>query len=367
MTVNEVSIGEADRGHNTIFSENVHFIAGNTNFCNGNIHSSQRFPPRVIVVGKGGEAMQIIRRDMTMEVVRCPVSNCLEVTNLISVFYSDFSFGYESVGEYHDFWEIVYVDKGHVLTITNDDRFEMRAGQIYVHKPNQYHQHIAVDRKGASVMILAFELNSQDVDFLHCNKRYLSKLLRNDLSRLVGRSALVYKSVQESGRLWYLRPHAQVDRRNEQLFKNALEMFLLELSLWDGKTDEAAEQPLVPSPLEPVQTLYQAVCEFFSVRLYMRVTLDEVCHRFGYSKTALSAYFRKNAGTGPMQLFNRMKIEKARELLDGTQKTVTEISYILGFSSPQYFARVFHRHLGLSPREYLQTINKKKSVLYIPK
>lgn len=312
--------------------------------------------------------MSIIRRDMTMEVVKYPVSSYLEVTNLISVFYSDFSYGYQSPGEFHNFWEIIYVDKGTVQVVTDNDRFELKARQIYIHPPNEYHQHISVNPKGASVMILAFETSGQKPDVAHCNKLCLPESLRKELSKLVEYSAHVFESIQETGNLWQLRSHLRVDKRREQLFKNTLEVFLLRLSLWDGKSDEGGEQVFAqPMPAPVAQTLFEAVCHHLEEQVFTSIRLDELCKRFGCSKTALSDCFHKNAGMGPIHYFNKIKIEKAKELLDNTQTSITKVSYILGFSSPQYFARVFKKHLGLNPMQYVQSINQKKMAVFIPK
>lgn len=311
--------------------------------------------------------MSIIRRDMTMETARCPVGSYLEVTNMISVFYCDFSYGYSSVGEFHDFWEFVYVDKGTVLTITDEDRFEVTAGQICLHKPNEFHQHLSITAKGASVMILAFEAKGGPMDFSHCNRRHLSPRLREELAQLVERSSPVFESIIESGNLWQLRSHKVVDKRREQLFKNSLELFLLNLLLWDGKTSEGHSQPLAPSQPLRAQSLFEVVCAHMAENLYSNVSLEDLCARFGCGKTLLSQCFHDKTGMGPIHYFSKLKIDKAKELLDNTQNRITEVAYILGFSSPQYFARVFKRHLGIYPKEYVKSINKKKNVFFIPK
>ncbi len=51
-------------------------------------------------------------------------------------------------------------------------------------------------------------------------------------------------------------------------------------------------------------------------------------------------------------LTNAIRIQRAKELLRGTQASITEISTTLGYSAPAHFARAFHRELGLNPSQY---------------
>lgn len=45
-------------------------------------------------------------------------------------------------------------------------------------------------------------------------------------------------------------------------------------------------------------------------------------------------------------------MEEAKALLTGTDKTVGEIAYALGYQYPQYFNRAFRKVAGCTPKEY---------------
>ena len=62
--------------------------------------------------------------------------------------------------------------------------------------------------------------------------------------------------------------------------------------------------------------------------------------------------FKEATGLSPIQYLIRFRIGKARELLDTTDGTVTEIAYRTGFSDGNYFARQFRKATGFTPREY---------------
>lgn len=57
----------------------------------------------------------------------------------------------------------------------------------------------------------------------------------------------------------------------------------------------------------------------------------------------------------PIGYVREKRIITAAELLDSTEKTVTEIAFQCGFSSPGYFSRQFREIMGCSPAEYRQS------------
>lgn len=47
-----------------------------------------------------------------------------------------------------------------------------------------------------------------------------------------------------------------------------------------------------------------------------------------------------------------MRVKKAVQLLDSGEYSISEIAYMSGFSSPQYFSRVFKEVMNCTPSEY---------------
>jgi AraC-like DNA-binding protein len=57
-------------------------------------------------------------------------------------------------------------------------------------------------------------------------------------------------------------------------------------------------------------------------------------------------------GDTATEFIRKIKLEKAKELLNTTDLTVSEISYKVGFSSPSYFTKCFKLHFGNIPKEF---------------
>ena len=64
---------------------------------------------------------------------------------------------------------------------------------------------------------------------------------------------------------------------------------------------------------------------------------------------------KKETGRSPQEYIQSKIIDLAKEDLLGTDKTISEISYDLGFAYSQHFNRYFKRNVGKSPSEFRKT------------
>lgn len=81
-------------------------------------------------------------------------------------------------------------------------------------------------------------------------------------------------------------------------------------------------------------------------------TLEQLAQYVKLSKFHFSRKFKERIGYSPLEYFNRLKIQKACELLSTTNLQVKEISAFLDFNNPLYFSEAFKRFIGISPAKY---------------
>ena len=96
------------------------------------------------------------------------------------------------------------------------------------------------------------------------------------------------------------------------------------------------------------------VKEYIRQNLDKRLGLNQVADVFGFSPKYISQLFAKHAGYSFIEYINAEKIALAKELLLVNNAKVYEISEQLGFESSFYFSKVFKKHTGLSPRDYMK-------------
>ena len=86
--------------------------------------------------------------------------------------------------------------------------------------------------------------------------------------------------------------------------------------------------------------------------LHTRLSLRELAALVGLSKTRLVSGFKASFGTTPWQYILRARIGAARNWLDHSNASISEIASATGFSSPSHLTVLFTRHVGTSPRQY---------------
>jgi len=89
-----------------------------------------------------------------------------------------------------------------------------------------------------------------------------------------------------------------------------------------------------------------------SERLGEDLELDEVARDAGLSRPHFYKLFRKQTGLTPNLFINTLRMERAIDSLTGTERSVTDIGFDLGFSSQASFTRFFTSNVGIAPSDY---------------
>jgi signal transduction histidine kinase/DNA-binding response OmpR family regulator/ABC-type sugar transport system substrate-binding protein len=82
------------------------------------------------------------------------------------------------------------------------------------------------------------------------------------------------------------------------------------------------------------------------------ISRGDVASYVGLSESHLTRCFRQEMGVTPIVYLNRYRVRQAKALLKAGDKSITEVAMEVGFSDSHYFARVFRREAGVSPRAY---------------
>lgn len=102
------------------------------------------------------------------------------------------------------------------------------------------------------------------------------------------------------------------------------------------------------------------VIEYFNENYAENLNLATISEMFYISKGSLIYNFNKYMKCSPIEYLLSIKLLKAKELLEKTNKSIGEISELCGFSSANYFGLVFKQKENMSPLAYRKhQLNKK--------
>jgi AraC-like DNA-binding protein len=82
------------------------------------------------------------------------------------------------------------------------------------------------------------------------------------------------------------------------------------------------------------------------------LTRDDVARAVHLSPSHFSHLLRRESGSTFTEILNRMRVDRAAELLVHTEKPLSLIALETGFSEQSYFTKVFKRHRGATPLSY---------------
>lgn len=90
------------------------------------------------------------------------------------------------------------------------------------------------------------------------------------------------------------------------------------------------------------------------------IQMTHLAEMFYCSVSYMGKVFRRNTGMNFKEYVTRKRVNKAKELLRCSYKSIEDIQAEIGYSDAKYFRKVFKELTGVSPRKYRQCKYKEK-------
>ena len=125
---------------------------------------------------------------------------------------------------------------------------------------------------------------------------------------------------------------------------------LIHEQLIESEYYSAAEQALAAlNPSEELKPIADKLKAFLQKMEHQTATVELAADYFGFNRDYFGRYFKNKFGMTFGDFYKSFQIDYARRLLETGQFKVLEVSRLLGFSTPDYFTRVFKKHTGNTP------------------
>ena len=290
---------------------------------------------------------------MKINYVHHKLVDTLTVKKIVTLHYFELGKGFRHRGESHDFWEMVYCDKGNMVAITEGTPIELHAGECLFHQPNEFHIHASAENDAPNIFGITFVCTDSGMDFFRNFKTTVPVKLRELISNIL-----------EEGKATFL-PHNNPDDNmlqkrgdailgGEQMIRIYLEQFLILLM----RSKNSQSNPQVFATRE---SLENSIASHMQKQIMQSgyqdtVGIEELSQAMGYSKTYLSRIFKTACHCTVSEYTARLKIEEAKRLIREEQQNFSQIAEYLHFPNPYYLSRVFKKVTGMSPSEYRNSI-----------
>lgn len=271
------------------------------------------------------------------------------------MYYFDFTANYTSGRESHPFWEFVYVDNGRVIATADDSTYIINKGEIIFHKPDEFHSVKCDGETPANIFIMTFVANNKSMNTF---KNKIAKVPYN----LQGILAAIVDEMQNSyGKApGVIKQHLSEPFGAEQMIKSYLEQFLILMKRnIDNEGSESSYTKLMQHNNTSSNHLVADILNMLESNIYNNISIDDICTSTNYGKSQICETFKNVTGKTIIQYFTELKINEAKILMREERLNNTQISDRLGYTSPQYFTRVFKQVTSMTPGEYKKSIKFK--------
>lgn len=253
----------------------------------------------------------------------------------------------------HEFSEIVLVTGGKGIHTTGDDSYELAPGDAFVIGGSRPHDYENMDQ--LSLINVLFEPENLPLGLadMHSIPGYHALFTLEPAWRtrhnFDSRLRLSPVDLFEAGRL--------VDQLERELSERGHGFGVMATTTFLQLA--AFLSRCYGNNRHPQSKLLMRIAEAIShiERNYSEpIALDDLVEISGMSRRNFIRSFESSMGCPPIAYLIRLRINKARELLEQPDASITNIAMSVGFSDSNYFSRQFRNLLGITPTQYRNRI-----------
>lgn len=300
---------------------------------------------------------------LDMDFVRKNHLLILEMPETVPTVYEDhWNFGYEqhisavkhnryspAINHNHAFFEVIYVYDGKCNQNISSQEISMRTGDVCIIPPGIEHS-ISVfdDSIIINVLIKKSMLEYLFFNFLKDNN-ILSMFFINSIYSKNVNDYIIFHSGDDfhirSAFLYLLLENINKEAYWQQLMTNTtMNMFGLLLRNYKNSVE-------LPRITKRIDAQRFALVRFIQEN-YKDITLEKIATKFNYTPEYTSKLIKTSTGMTFMQILQKVRIEKAENLLTNSNMAIQNIGYQIGYENPEHFIRTFKKVNKMTPSEY---------------
>lgn len=243
-------------------------------------------------------------------------------------------------------YQLLYIASGRTLFMkdgANDGSsyFEVAAGNMILYRPHEYQQYIY------------YLEDKPEVYWVHFTGNEVERLLAETCFSLNGtfdENRILYTGISSGYQQLFLSMIREVQLPRPCCEELSALYFKELLCLIRRQRTEGANKPQIQKDMEHA-------AHFFHENFTKEIVIDEYARALHMSTCWFIRSFKRYVGMPPGQYLTSIRISKAKELLESTGYTVSEIGGIVGYENPLYFSRIFKKQTGLSPVDYRKALH----------
>ena len=250
----------------------------------------------------------------------------------------------------HDFYELYFQISGTRRYFCDNEYYDLKENSLVIISPHSLHKFESGPYEKVGLYFTADKLPADQGTLLTflAQKHVVqfSEKIMKQLHRTLHKIQQVQSNDKASDK------HLQASLWLGYLMHQIYFADMTELSESLHLTNEELNKDLSPTILK--------IMDYIQMKYNTNLTLAEICKAFHLSKSWICKVFFQANGMTIFQYKTLLQLNKAKELLKTTTHPIEKISKTTGFTTPNYFSKVFKKSTGSSPLEYRQAYRKQR-------
>lgn len=251
---------------------------------------------------------------------------------------------------WHEELEFMQVDEGTEEIVTNSSRYYASKGECYFVNTNVMTMKQRAEGAGRTLetghvfhpVLLYGHFGSL------MQRQYMLPVLQDPTLEVV-----VLRPQTEPGKRFIHAIHQLTKLQDELEYNDARRIFLsrnLLSEAWLALLDEIRTNTAVhSSKASGVSERIRQMMQFVNTHFAEKITLQDIADSAYVSRRDCIRVFHQNLDRTPIEYLTQVRIENARRMLAGSDRSITEIGADCGFSDSSYFTKVFRGACGVTP------------------
>jgi Response regulator containing CheY-like receiver domain and AraC-type DNA-binding domain len=249
----------------------------------------------------------------------------------------------------HNFFELVYVYSGSALHTLDTETNTIHQGDLCILSPGTSHSlGVFDDSIVINALIRKGTFNDNFFEFLR-DYNILSSFFLNNL---YAKQQISYITFQTNGDeelqnilLDMFIEHYNEDELSDGILNNLLMIYFSKLL---RKYRDSVKLP------ENRTKKNEKILEILNYiqSNYRTVTLTDISNQYHFAPPYVSALIKENTGQTFSSILQKIRLERASDLLINTNLSISDICEEIGYANPPHFIRLFNQHYQLSPAQY---------------
>lgn len=285
------------------------------------------------------------------------ITELFSVSKIATIFYEDLPISYPFTYDKHDFWELLYIDRGESLAQLGDKSYYLSTGQALFYDPNTEHFEKPLNMESIGVGVISFVCTSPAMNYFKQNPKYQLNLYETQLfSSILSEGYNAFVSIKNDKNYIGMRARDDIPPTSLQVIKIRLEQLLLSLYCRGNNIKQIQNRTLQMDNVNSENEVIFNILEYLKEHVNDKITIDQISKEFNHSPSFLKATFKNQMGCGIIEFFSNMKIERAKILIRNSSLNFSQIANDLGFSDVHYFSKVFKQKTNMTPSEYSHSV-----------